>query len=210
MSFVSLTSEESTPREFKNQTNAKEIPDTSISYIEEINPLRETKFFFHSHLSIYVSSTDMNFYWKRCAILSNFISQFYSHSFESENLDKNAISTIINELVENSAKYSDKENNSIFIEIKDLGKVLRVEVKNRVTPWVKAIFENKIQAIQEGNINQMYFDALESRNNGSGSEGLGILRLLKDYGLKLAYEFTKQEIGFDLTIRVHIPIEMAH
>lgn len=210
MSFVSLTSEESTPREFKNQTNAKEIPDTSISYIEEINPLRETKIFFHSHLSIYVSSTDMNFYWKRCAILSNFISQFYSHSFESENLDKNAISTIINELVENSAKYSDKENNTIFIEIKDLGKVLRVEVKNRVTPWVKAIFENKIQAIQEGNINQMYFDALESRNNGSGSEGLGILRLLKDYGLKLAYEFTKQEIGFDLTIRVHIPIEMAH
>lgn len=150
----------------------------------------------------------MTFYWKRCDVLSNFISQFYFHSYESKRLDKNAISTIINELVENAAKYSDKENSKIYIEIKDLGSDLRLEVKNRVTPWMKAIFENKIQTIQQGNINQLYFDALESRNNGSGSEGMGLLILLKDYQLKLAYEFTKtEELDFDLTIRVHIPVE---
>ncbi|EOQ98501.1 GHKL domain protein [Leptospira wolbachii serovar Codice str. CDC] len=209
MSFVSLTSVKSTiPDQTNNFPHANDHTNEKPILIERTNFLLEQKVFFHSHLSISVSSSDMTFYWKRCDVLSNFISQFYFHSYESKRLDKNAISTIINELVENAAKYSDKENSKIYIEIKDLGSDLRLEVKNRVTPWMKAIFENKIQTIQQGNINQLYFDALESRNNGSGSEGMGLLILLKDYQLKLAYEFTKtEELDFDLTIRVHIPVE---
>ncbi|TGM60506.1 slr1658 superfamily regulator [Leptospira vanthielii] len=209
MSFVSLTSVKSTlPKKTNDYTHPNDYTNEISLLIERTNFLLEQKVFFHSHLSISVSSADMTFYWKRCDVLSNFISQFYFHSYESKRLDKNAISTIINELVENAAKYSDKENSKIYIEIKDLGTDLRLEVKNRVTPWMKAIFENKIQTIQEGNINQLYFDALESRNNGSGSEGMGLLILLKDYQLKLAYEFTKtEELDFDLTIRVHIPVE---
>ncbi|EMY70970.1 slr1658 superfamily regulator [Leptospira vanthielii] len=209
MSFVSLTSVKSTlPKKNNDYTHPNDYTNEISLLIERTNFLLEQKVFFHSHLSISVSSADMTFYWKRCDVLSNFISQFYFHSYESKRLDKNAISTIINELVENAAKYSDKENSKIYIEIKDLGTDLRLEVKNRVTPWMKAIFENKIQTIQEGNINQLYFDALESRNNGSGSDGMGLLILLKDYQLKLAYEFTKtEELDFDLTIRVHIPVE---
>ncbi|MCW7493377.1 ATP-binding protein [Leptospira sp. 2 VSF19] len=209
MSFVSLTSLKQTNLNKTNDSaNTNEIENEKQISVDTRSSLLEQKIFFHSQLSIAVSAADMNFYWKRCDVLSNFISQFYFHSYEAKKLDKNAISTIINELVENAAKYSDKENSKIHIEIKDLGTDLRLEVKNRVTPWMKAIFENKIKTIQEGDINQLYFDALESRNNGSGSEGLGLLILLKDYQLKLAYEFCKtDESGFDLTIRVHIPVE---
>lgn len=209
MSFVSLTSFKQSNSNITNfSPNFYEMGNENQTAIESTSLLLEQKIFFHSQLSIAVSAADMNFYWKRCDVLSNFISQFYFHSYEAKKLDKNAISTIINELVENAAKFSDKENSIVQIEIKDLGTDLRLEVKNHVTPWMKAIFENKIQSIKEGDINQLYFDALESRNNGSGSEGMGLLILLKDYHLNLAYEFTKTEkSGFDLTIRVHIPVE---
>lgn len=209
MSFVTLTSTKQTnPIKAEHSQNYIQMKNEKPVTTENKSLLLEQKIFFHSQLSIAVSAADMNFYWKRCDVLSNFISQFYFHSYEAKKLDKNAISTIINELVENAAKYSDKENNTVYIEIKDLGTDLRLEVKNHVTPWMKAIFENKIQTIKDGDINQLYFDALESRNNGSGSEGMGLLILLKDYQLKLAYEFNEtEEHGFDLTIRVHIPVE---
>ncbi|TGK55348.1 ATP-binding protein [Leptospira kanakyensis] len=206
MSFVSFSNhgfkiaeKTNDPLFSQNKNHHLTIPNEEISLLEKT-------VLYHSHLSISLSAIDMTFYWKRCDVLSNFISQFYFHSYESKKLDNNAISTIINELVENAAKYSDKENNKIFLEIKDLGHNLRIEVKNRVTPWTKAVFENKINTIQSGDIDQLYFDALESRNHGTGNMGIGLLMLLKDYQLKLAYEFTKvDEFSFEVTIRVHIP-----
>ncbi|PJZ44397.1 DUF6272 family protein [Leptospira brenneri] len=209
MSFVSFSAPAPTLREKTNfPLSSKDTIDHNATVKSEDKSLLEGSVLYHSHLSISLSAIDMTFYWKRCDVLSNFISQFYFHSYESKHLDKNAISTIINELVENAAKYSDKENSKIFVEIKDLGTSLRVEVKNRVSPWIKAIFENKIQMIQSGNIDQLYFEALESRNHGTGNMGIGLLMLLKDYQLKLAYEFTKMDdSSFDVTIRVHIPAE---
>ncbi|WP_244310472.1 DUF6272 family protein [Leptospira noumeaensis] len=209
MSFVSFST--GNPK-FTEKTNdpifVEENRNKNQRLTSEETSLLEGKVLYHSHLSISLSAIDMTFYWKRCDVLSNFISQFYFHSYESKKLDNNAISTIINELVENAAKYSDKENSKIFLEIKDLGTHLRVEVKNRVTPWTKAIFENKINTIQSGNLEQLYFDALETRNHGSGNAGIGLLMLLKDYHLNLAYEFTKvDEFSFEVTMRVHIPTE---
>ncbi|TGL88604.1 ATP-binding protein [Leptospira congkakensis] len=207
MSFASFSNQRSTITEKTNEPIlSEENRNHKLTIVSEDKSLLEGNSFYHSHLSISLSAIDMTFYWKRCDVLSNFISQFYFHSYESKRLDNNAISTIINELVENAAKYSDKENSKIFVEIKDLGTHLRVEVKNRVTPWTKTIFENKIQTIQSGNIDQLYFEALETRNHGTGTTGIGLLMLLKDYQLNLAYEFTKvDEFSFEVTIRVHIP-----
>ncbi|GBF42211.1 GHKL domain protein [Leptospira ellinghausenii] len=186
------------PIHLRSQTNSNQTND-------EKNLLLQGNIYYHSQLSISVSVADMAFYWKRCDVLSNFISQFYFHSFESKQLDQNTISTVINELVENAAKYSDKEESKIHIEIKDLGNQLRIEVKNIITPWMKAIFENKIQTIQSHDINELYFEALEAHHKGIPTFGLGLLRLLKDYQLPLAYEFTKLEGNdFEITMRAHL------
>lgn len=208
MSFVSL----SNPLlQTKVETDFSPIhigsQSKSIQTENEKNLLLQGNIFYHSQLSISVSAADMAFYWKRCDVLANFISQFYFYSYESKQIDKNTISTVINELVENAAKHSDKENNKITIEIKDLGNQLRIEVKNKITPWMKAIFENKILTLQTNPINDLYFEALEANNRGNANFGIGLLRLLKDYQLPIAYEFTKLEGNvFEITMRAHILI----
>ncbi|TGN07123.1 slr1658 superfamily regulator [Leptospira ilyithenensis] len=160
---------------------------------------------YHSHLSLSVYAQDMTFHWKRCEIVSNFVSQFYSGSGKDESLDTNSASTIMNELIENAAKYSEKENSKIYIEIKDLGNTLRVDVKNKVSSWTKQNFEKLMQTIVSGNVNQMYFDALESKQTEDKTSGIGLLMLLNDYHLNLGYRIKSTHQGsFEITVRVHI------
>jgi len=166
---------------------------------------------YHGHLSLSVYAQDMTLQWKRCEIVSNFISQFYSGANRNESIDTNSISTIINELIENAAKYSEKENSKVFIEIKDLGNKLRVDVKNRVSSRIKLNFETITKTIASGNINQMYFDALESKHKDDQTSGIGLLMLLNDYHLNIAYQIKNlHSDSFEITVRAHIPLETLY
>ncbi|BDA77881.1 histidine kinase [Leptospira kobayashii] len=197
----------------KNETETSQSRENIIYVISQNRDLSltEENLPYHSHLSLSVYTQDMTFHWKRCEIVSNFVSQFYSGSDGDKSVDANSASTIINELIENAAKYSEKENSKIYIEIKDLGNKLRVDVKNKVSSWTKLNFEKLMQIIASGNVNQMYFDALESKHTEDKTSGIGLLMLLNDYHLNLGYKIkSNQQDNFEITIRAHIPIEAGY
>ncbi len=209
MSFVSLPIVNSEVLE-KNETATSPSRENIINVILNNSDLSlsEENLPYHSHLSLSVYVQDMTFHWKRCEIVSNFVSQFYSGLDGDKSIDANSASTIINELIENAAKYSEKENSKIYIEIKDLGNKLRVDVKNKVSSRAKLNFEKKMQTIVSGNANQMYFDALESKHTEDKTSGIGLLMLLNDYHLDLGYKIkSTHQNNFEIMIRAHISKE---
>ena len=138
-------------------------------------------------------------------LTSNFVASFYGYSHAETKMGdakmtklKNIVSTALNELVENSAKYS-KESTKQFISIifKLYEKYLTLEVKNFSNASQYNDFSKALDTlIKAEDYEALYFKQLEQKAeaaNHNNQSSLGLLMLLKDYKVDLSAKFQKYE-----------------
>lgn len=134
--------------------------------------------------------------WHRCGLISDNLSNYFSHYKDNENEKKNLInvfSTISNELVENLAKFSDKRRNTVRINVNKYASIFCIETENFVQEDTVKRFEDYVANIldEKADHEQMYMDRLMNREEGDKNSGLGYLMLLKDFPVKIGCSVAK-------------------
>ncbi|MCH8554612.1 MAG: DUF6272 family protein [Schleiferiaceae bacterium] len=142
-----------------------------------------------------VKPIDMISYWKRCGLMADFTASFYAFTREDAAVQENIISTVFNELIENATKYSVKRSGEVSVNMKMYDTVLKIQVENQTTQNHFAKFKAHIQELlATEDLDQLYMDILVSKTSDTPKEsGIGLLLLLKDYGVKLGVKFEEDQ-----------------
>jgi hypothetical protein len=170
-----------------------------------------------SECSLGILSDDLFRNWRRVSLSSDFLARYYSYYFPyrekargtlSRDSAENMISFVLNELMENTAKYSDAKDKSVSVQVWLLERMLLFSVSNFITGKLYGPFSALAKEILTGNTEELYLKRLErNTEEGGGGSGLGYLTLINDYGATLGFKFEKA--GDDL-FRVTVQATMKH
>jgi hypothetical protein len=164
-----------------------------------------------THLSdsrILLDAEDMSRNWRRCGLTADFLARYYSYYFPyrekatdriSRETAENNISYILNELIENTAKYSDAENKGVEVQVSLRETDIVFEVSNHVTAPRAESFIRLARGLLEGNPEELYMTQLEKNTDSSG---LGYLTMINDYGVSLGFKVDEAGDGvFRMTVQ---------
>jgi hypothetical protein len=125
---------------------------------------------------------------------------------------KSAVSYIANELLENAMKFND-ENSRYPIDIK-----LQLEsdgiifsVANTIPPQAVGKFQEYIQKLLISDATELYIQQLEKNavDDSLGDSGLGLLTMLNDYNVKIAWKFqTVQQEPEVITVTTIVQLQV--
>ncbi len=149
--------------------------------------------------------------WRNNSLSANFLADYWGSFYtisdkaseRSRNEVRDAVSYIVNELLENALKYSDPESDApIRIRLFMSEDSLRFYITNSIAPQEISRFRKQIESILEGDTKELYIQTLErnAKNDSGGDSGLGLLTLINDYNAGLAWKFDKQEKNHDTDI----------
>lgn len=148
-----------------------------------------------------LQSKDLVENWRRCSLTSDFIARYYSIFFpyieRSENTfyrqeAENIISFIMNELVENTAKYSDENGEDVDVWIGLDDDRLIFDISNQISHQAYEPFMNLCKELLESDPQELYIKKIEENiDSGTSSSGLGYLTLVNDYGVSFGFAFTE-------------------
>lgn len=160
-----------------------------------------------SHIRLTLHPIDMISYWNRVGLTADFIANFYTYNFEQNNDIQNTLSTILNELVENAVKFSLAKDSEVTMDLKKYAQIIKMEIRNETPASIQKKFRDKVKKLHEEDLEQLYFDHLESKKEGDDQSGLGLLMLAKDYPVELGFRFEEADNGkYRVTVRAYIDL----
>jgi hypothetical protein len=154
-----------------------------------------------SDAHIQLDADDMSRNWRRCGLTADFLARYYSYYFPyrekavdriSRETAENNISYILNELIENTAKYSDSPDKVVEVRISLRENDMLFEVSNSVTAQRAESFLRLARGLLEGNTEELYVTQLEKNTDSSG---LGYLTMINDYGVSLGFRVNAAGAG---------------
>ncbi len=140
-----------------------------------------------------LDSADISHNWRRCSLTADFLARYYSYYFPyrekatdriSRDAAENTISYILNELIENTAKYSDAVETGVQVAVRLRESDILFQVSNHVTARRAGEFTRLVSDLLAGNPEELYLRQLEKN---SDSSGLGYLTMINDYGVSLGF-----------------------
>jgi hypothetical protein len=144
-----------------------------------------------------LDAADMAMNWRRCSLTADFLARYYSYYFPykekatdriSRDTAENSISYILNELIENTAKYTDSSVTDVDVAVHLRESDILFQVSNRVTEKRAGDFTHLMSELLAGNPEELYMAQLERNTDASG---LGYLTMINDYGVSLGFRVEK-------------------
>lgn len=129
--------------------------------------------------------------WKKCGIVANFFGSYQAldYKYSSENV-VSLISTIANELIENSVKFSFK-NSSINLKMQKIGPFISLETTNLASDKQIKKLTCFINKVQKKSFEHLFYDTIENSNHKSNVSELGLITIMKDYTSDCSIELKK-------------------
>ncbi|ABZ95414.1 ATP-binding protein [Leptospira biflexa] len=166
-----------------------------------------------SIIEIHLKPLDLMRYWRRIGVLSDFIGYFYGFSFlpnvPTDSMDMknseivNSISTVFNELLENAAKYSYDKKADIEISLIHRGQSFEMLVRNKTNESNVSAYEASLKEIFSAkDLEQLYFQKIESNDPNSNRSGIGLIMVLKDYPVEMEVILESEEDHTIITSRI--------
>jgi hypothetical protein len=160
-----------------------------------------------SHLFIRLQPIDMMSQWKRIGRVSDFTADFFVNNVSLSDFIRNSVSTVVNELVENAAKFAKPRNGLIDLDLKYYSTIIKIEVRNIVSDRIRENFEEIIKKYLSGDIEKLYYEQLDSLSNKEEVSGMGYLLLYKDYPIRFGYQFKKLDSDrHEVTVEAYLNI----
>lgn len=140
-----------------------------------------------------LDAADLSRNWRRCSLSADFLARYYSYYFPyrekatdriSRDTAENTISYILNELIENTAKYSDAADTGVEVTVHLRERDVLFQVSNQVTAKRASEFTRLVSELLGGNAEELYVAQLEKNTDSSG---LGYLTMINDYGVSLGF-----------------------
>jgi hypothetical protein len=134
-----------------------------------------------NELSLSFVPLDLVTEWSRCSETADFLARFLAHDYGDLELAANVLSTVINELVENAVKFSSNKSAQARIVVRERSDGVTIVTTNVVTPAQAAAFGATVTRLVSGDPEAL-FAAQLSNPPATGSAGIGLIMLRKDYG----------------------------
>lgn len=153
-----------------------------------------------SMFSLELKPLDLIVQWRRCSITADFLADYLVYLFENRPNAQHILSTGLNELVENLAKFSADKRASVTLSVAHYGEHLRVETVNVARrPQVEAL-SARLNRMATEDPEDLFLEQLEyTASSDRAASGLGLITIKKDYGARLGAVLEPVEGSDDLT-----------
>ncbi|TGK28073.1 ATP-binding protein [Leptospira gomenensis] len=163
-----------------------------------------------SEFNLKLRPMDLRVHWKRCSLTADYISDYCSIQEKLDPDSAYTISIVLNELIENAAKFSKDRKGEILLEIKYYSEMLKIEIKNEADETSKKKLEESIKRLTDRNSDQIYIDKLKHHEETGQNSGIGLLLLSKDYPVRLGFLIDKTEnLRYEITVRAYLDLREA-
>ncbi len=186
-------------------------------FFEQINASKETE---HLRLDFSVSPKLLKECWSNNSQAAEFLSHyvpvcFPSVSKKTTGIDidvklkeiKDAISFIVNELLENSMKYAlgDRSSKSAISIYFHQQKII-IETENYISKSTAKKYQQAIQPLLDKDSSELLLERLEAQANNEIIGQLGLITILNDYPTTLGWKF--ETLSND-TIKINTQVQMG-
>ena len=163
-----------------------------------------------SMVKIILYPSDLVSYWSRCGLTADFGASFYSFCFPDSKNMRNSLSFILNEIVENAVKYSKEKISPITICLYKENNDLIFEVQNYITHDQNTIFKRYINHLHDiSDLSDEYLKTIERNAEFDEKSSLGLLTILSDFKLNMAFNFIAEEQKYGLSVYVQVKISQG-
>jgi hypothetical protein len=161
-------------------------------------------------LKVCFKPMDVERQWIRCATIANFVAAYFQDVNADPALppiiDTNLLSTVLNELIENAAKYSaDRQQENVLI-VYIFKNALYISITNVATQAQANKVAQQLNVDKNADeLEEMYMNRLQEVAEDASvqrSAGLGLLMLQKDYPIQLKATINKEDSKYLLTVEV--------
>lgn len=149
---------------------------------------------FQSVFTIAMLPLDLFDSWQRGGLLSDFLADYFRPNFGSDE-EHGLISTVVNELVENAAKFSANNSLPIDVTLKKHSGGLMVRTVNTVPHHRCRPFMEICAELFRKDLDELYVSRVEQDMQDREASGLGLLLIKKDYSASLGFDFTFEDEG---------------
>jgi hypothetical protein len=137
-----------------------------------------------SEVSLSIPPVDLVVDWRRCGYVADFLAAYLALAFDDIKQATNLLSTIINELVENSVKYTNSSQSPIRICMRHYGDYIHLSFANQSNQAHVIKLRHFMESMVQEDAEELYFRQLEFNAQENVLESqLGLLSLKKDYKL---------------------------
>ena len=170
-----------------------------------------------SHQWMALDATQLAAYWRRCSLSADFWARYSALFVPSPapagRLERAALSGVLsyllNELFENCAKFSGGPIGTVRYEAWTRADDVVFQLTNHIEPARQPAFAQFIQDLLDGDPEELYFRRLEeSAETDARGSGLGYLTLMKDYGIRFGFRFSRAAPGsVAVEVQAHVQME---
>jgi hypothetical protein len=156
-----------------------------------------------SAIEMEVLPIDLVTEWRRCGMIADFMADYMGQGFERPDTARSVLSTVMNELVENAAKFSADPRAPARASIRHHGEVVHLEVRNEATEKHVQGLRELLPALAQGDAEGVFHRRLQDRR------GLGIALLAKDYGATVGATVLPAQAGGRVTVCLRVELSAA-
>jgi len=138
--------------------------------------------------------------WRNNGISADFLADYWATFFPADDPEslvwqneiKGTIAYVANELLENTMKFCDFTNKyPVSFKVSLSKRLLRFYVTNSISPLSSQLFQEYIRRVLTNDPIELYLQQLEQNalNEDNSISRLGLLTLLNDYHVELAWKF---------------------
>ncbi len=161
-------------------------------------------------LKLKLNHADLIRIWKRCGITADYAANYASFSYTGVEGVENTASTILNELIENAAKYSGGDKGDIEILITLKKDCIYFQVDNVLDESHYGVFyEFAREMIQCRDVNSLYIEKIKAAaESGGEASGIGLLTILVNFSAGMGFKFTgeKGKKQYAVSVQASMPV----
>lgn len=147
-------------------------------------------------------------HWKRCGLTADWLAGFLSYDFDRDTRARaaNVLATVINELVENAAKFCADKQAKVAISVRHHGDFVRIETRHLVDDGRADKLRAALAAL-DGDLDALFAERIEHQTE-PGASGIGLVILKKDHAARIGVHLVPDRAGmWDALVQVSLDVE---
>ncbi len=156
-----------------------------------------------SAIEMEVVPLDLVSEWRRCGMIADFMADYMAHGLERRATARSVLSTVINELVENAAKFSADKHCTAHVSIRHHGEVVHAEIRNDATDEQVQDLRDVLTDLARDDANAVFRRRLQDRR------GLGLALLARDYRATMGATVGSSDAGGKVAVCLRVALSAA-